>query len=139
VSALAAGGLLGSLLAGIWKPRRRGILMLSVCALLALCIASIGLLHILWTLSSVLLLMGMSAALMNIQIISWIQQRIEPAVMGRVMSVLLFFSLGLMPLSLAITGLALEWSLIGTFLISGGALLLVTITGALQPSVRQIE
>jgi len=139
VSALAAGGLLGSLLAGIWKPRRRGILLLSVCTFLALCIASIGLLHILWALAGVLLLMGMSAALMNIHIISWIQQRIEPAVMGRVMSVLMFFSLGLMPLSLAITGLALQWSLIGTFLIAGSALLLVTITGALQPSVRRIE
>jgi hypothetical protein len=59
--------------------------------------------------------------------------------MGRVMSVLMFFSLGLMPLSLAITGLALQWSLMGTFLFAGGALLLVTFTGALQPSVRQIE
>jgi MFS family permease len=139
VSALAAGGLLGSLLAGIWKPRRRGVLMLSVCAVLALCIASIGLLSGLWSLSSVLLLMGMSAAVANIHIISWIQQRIEPAIMGRVMSVLMFFSLGLMPLSLAITGLALQWSLMGTFLFAGGALLLVTFTGALQPSVRQIE
>ena len=89
--------------------------------------------------AGVLLLMGMSAAVANIHIISWIQQRIEPAIMGRVMSVLMFFSLGLMPLSLAITGFALQWSLVGTFLIAGSALFLVTITGTLQPSVRQIE
>ncbi|HKT50370.1 MAG TPA: MFS transporter [Candidatus Angelobacter sp.] len=139
MSALAAGGLLGSLLAGIWKPKRRGVLMLSVCVELGLCIASIGLLHVLWALAGVLLLMGMSASLMNIHIISWIQQRIEPAMMGRVMSVLMFFSLGLMPLSLATTGLALQWSLIGTFLIAGGTLVVVTLTGALQPSVRRIE
>jgi len=139
MSALAAGGLLGSLLAGIWKPRCRGVLMLSVCVVLAFCIGSIGLVHVLWALAGVLLLMGMSAAVANIHIISWIQQRIEPAIMGRVMSVLMFFSLGLMPLSLAITGFALQWSLVGTFLIAGSALFLVTITGALQPSVRQIE
>lgn len=139
MSALAAGGLLGSLLAGTWKPKRRGVLMLSVCVELGLCIASIGLLHVLWALAGVLLLMGMSASLMNIHIISWIQQRIEPAMMGRVMSVLMFFSLGLMPLSLATTGLALQWSLIGTFLIAGGTLVVVTLTGALQPSVRRIE
>src|SRR6185437_8405132 len=139
VSALAAGGLLGSLLAGIWKPRRRGVLMLSVCVVLALCLGSIGLLHVLWALVSVLLLMGMAAALSNIHIISWIQQRVEPAVMGRVMSVLMFFSLGLVPLSLAIAGLALQWSMVGTFVVAGTALLLVTIAGALQPSVRGIE
>jgi len=139
VSALAAGGLLGSLLAGVWKPRRRGVLMLSVCVVLALCLGSIGLLHVLWALVSVLLLMGMAAALSNIHIISWIQQRVEPAVMGRVMSVLMFFSLGLVPLSLAIAGLALQWSMVGTFVVAGTALLLVTIAGALQPSVRGIE
>ena len=139
VSALAAGGLLGSLLAGVWKPHRRGVLMLSVCVVLALCLGSIGLLHVLWALVSVLLLMGMAAALSNIHIISWIQQRVEPAVMGRVMSVLMFFSLGLVPLSLAIAGLALQWSMVGTFVVAGTALLLVTIAGALQPSVRGIE
>jgi len=139
VSALAAGGLLGSLLAGVWKPRRRGVLMLSVCVVLALCLGSIGLLHVLWALVSVLLLMGMAAALSNIHIISWIQQRVEPAVMGRVMSVLMFFSLGLVPLSLAICGLALQGSMLGTFVVAGTALLLVTIAGALQPSVRGIE
>jgi hypothetical protein len=51
----------------------------------------------------------------------------------------MFFSLGLVPLSLAIAGLALQWSMVGTFVVAGTALLLVTIAGALQPSVRGIE
>ena len=63
VSCVAAGGLLGALLAGVWKPRRRGILILAVCALLGLCLASIGLLPRIWLIGAVLLVMGVAAGL----------------------------------------------------------------------------
>lgn len=139
ISAMAAGGLAGALIAGVWKPRRRGVLMLAVATVLALGVGSIGLLHGLWQISGALAVMGVSAGVTNIQIISWVQKRVEQSVRGRVMSVLMFLSLGLMPISLAVSGVLAQWSLKGLFLLGAGALLLVTAAGAMRRSVREIE
>src|SRR5947209_8431176 len=63
MSAVAAGSVLGALLAGVWKIRRRGILMLLVAAALAPCLGSIGLMERLWPLAVVLFTIGVLAAL----------------------------------------------------------------------------
>ena len=65
-------------------------------------------------LTGVLFLMSGTAAFLNVQLIAWFQQRVERAMMGRVMSVLMFASIGLMPFSLAAAGVAVKWSLPGT-------------------------
>ncbi len=139
VSAVAAGGLAGSLVAGLWRPRKRGVLMLSVCTVLALCLGSIGLLHILWQLAGVLFVMGLAAGVVNIQIASWIQQRVDVQIRGRVMSVLMFISLGPVPLSLAVAGMLAQWNVQWMFLSASAAMLLATASGARQKSVRTIE
>lgn len=139
ISALAAGGLAGAVLAGIWKPRRRGVLLLSACTVLALCLGSIGLLDHLWPICGVLALMGVSSGLANIQIVSWIQQRVEMAILGRVMSVLMFVSLGLVPISMAVSGVLAQWSLKWMYLLGALLMLLAISAGALQKPVREIE
>jgi hypothetical protein len=50
---------------------------------------SLGLLHRMVTLPTVLLLMNRAAAFLNVQLIAWFQQRVDHAMMGRVMSVLI--------------------------------------------------
>jgi MFS family permease len=139
VSSVAAGGLLGALLAGVWKSRRRGLLILTVCAFLGLCLGSIGLLPKLWLIGAVLFLMGVAAGVTNIQIASWCQQRVEPAVRGRVMSVLMFAAIGLMPISLAAAGVLAQWNIKLMFLLASAGTLAVTATAALHRSVREIE
>jgi MFS family permease len=138
VSAAAAGGLLGSLLAGVWRSRRRGMLMVSVSVVIGLCLGPLGWLTRLWMVATTLLLMGISAGLTNVHIASWIQQRIEPAVRGRVMSVLALAAYGLMPISLAVAGLLVAWSLRGMFVLAGTLLITIAAIAALQKSVRQI-
>lgn len=59
--------------------------------------------------------------------------------MGRVMSVLMFAAIGLMPFSLAVAGLAIKWSLPGMFLVAGGMVLLVTLLAAAHRPVREID
>jgi len=138
VSAAAAGGLLGSLLAGAWRVRRRGLLMVSVPVVIGVCLGALGLLAHLWAVAATLLLMGASAGLTNVHIASWIQQRIEPAVRGRVLSVLMVAAFGLMPFSLAVAGLLVAWSLEWMFMLAGAVLLLIAVVAALQKPVRQI-
>jgi transmembrane secretion effector len=138
VSALAAGGLLGALLAGLVTVRRRGMLLLGASAVIGACLAVFGFLHSPAAIAAVLIVMAMSAAVTNIHIASWMQGRVDLVVRGRVVSVLLLSAIGLQPLSLATAGALAAWSLTGMFLIAGVALLAVTAAGALRQSVRDI-
>jgi hypothetical protein len=139
MSSLAAGSLAGLLLAGVWKLRKRGRLLLAVSVVIALCTASIGLLHQLWSLALVLFFMCAATAYLNVQLLSWFQQRVERAMLGRVMSVLMFASVGLIPFSIAAAGIVIQWSLSGMFAVSGALVLLVTAAAAMQRTVREIE
>lgn len=139
ISAMAAGGLIGALLAGILKIKRRGLLLLGACVVISAGIASMGLLGHLWLIAAVLLLLGASAGVANVHIAAWIQQRIDATVRGRVFSVLMLANFGLMPVSLAVAGLLIAWNLKLMFLIAGASLLLITAFGASQKQVRAIE
>ena len=138
VSSLAAGGLLGALLAGLVKVRRRGILLLGASAVIGACLAVLGFLHGLAAIAASLIVMASAAAVTNIHLASWIQGRVDLVVRGRVVSVLMLSAIGLQPLSLAAAGVLAAWSLTGMFLIASVALLAVTAAGALRQSVRDI-
>jgi len=139
MSAIAAGSLLGALLAGVWKIRRRGALMLLVAAALAPCLGSIGLITRVWSLAGVLFLIGGLATLMNVHIGAWVMQRIDAAVRGRVASVLMLGSFGIMPISFALAGFLIAWNLKFTFLIAGLAMLITAAGASLQKPVREIQ
>ena len=139
LSAIAAGSLLGALLAGVWKIRRRGILIPLVAAAFAPCLGSIGFMSKMWPLAAVLFTIGVLAALLNVHIISWIMQRMDEAVRGRVSSVLILASYALTPVSFAVAGFLIAWNLKFTFLLAGFAMLLTAAGAALQKPVREIE
>jgi hypothetical protein len=138
ISALAAGGLGGALIAGVWKIRRRGPFLLVASAVISVCVGSLGFLGSVGAVAGVLAVMAAAAAMTNIHLSSWIQSRVDPAMRGRVLSVLMLAAVGLMPLSLAGAGLLAAWSLTGMFVLAGGAMLLVTAAGAARSSVRAI-
>jgi MFS family permease len=139
LSASAAGGLLGSLLAGVWHIRKRGIMILSVCVLLGVLVASILWVKSLWTTALIISAMGAAAGLANINFMAWVQQRVEIELRGRVLSVLMLSVVGLLPVSLAITGALMAWSVRFTFLLAGGIMMLVGMAAGFQKAVRQIE
>ncbi|HEY2465914.1 MAG TPA: MFS transporter [Steroidobacteraceae bacterium] len=139
MSSVAAGGLVGLLLAGARQQRKRGQLLLVLSVVVGICTASLGLLNRLWTLLPVLLVMSASAGFLNVHLLAWFQQRVDRAMLGRVMSVLMFASLGLMPLSLAAAGIAIQWSMRGMFMGAGAMVIVVTLMAALQRPVREID
>jgi hypothetical protein len=138
VSALAAGGLCGALLAGVWKIKRRGWFLLGASAVIGVCVGSLGFLDGVGPVAGMLFVMAAAAAATNIHLASWIQGRVDPNVRGRVVSVLMLCAVGLLPISLAGAGFLVAWSLTGMFLLAGGAMLLVTAVGASRPAVRAI-
>jgi len=138
VSSLAAGGLAGALTAGLVKVKRRGILLLVASATIGVCLAAFGFLYQLAAIAALLVVMAAAAAVTNIHLASWIQGRVDLAVRGRVVSVLMLSAIGLQPISLAGAGLLAAWNLTGMFLVAAAALLTATIAGAMRPSVRAI-
>jgi MFS family permease len=139
ISSVAAGTLAGLLLAGVYKSRRRGLLLLGTSAVLGVAMACMGLLTGFWPVALLLAAMGCLSGFINVQLQSWLQQRVERAVLGRVSSVLMLSAFGLMPLSMATAGVAVEWSASWMFAIAGCAVALVAALGALQRPVREIE
>jgi hypothetical protein len=139
MSSVAAGSLAGLLLAGARQQRKRGRVLLVVCVVIGICTASIGLLRQLWLLLPILVVMSASAGFLNVHLLAWFQQRVDRVMLGRVMSVLMFASLGLMPLSLAAAGVAVQWNLPGMFAGAGALVLLVAFIAALQRPVREID
>jgi hypothetical protein len=139
MSSVAAGSLIGLLLAAARQQRKRGRLLLVVSVIVGICTASIGMLSQLRSLLPVLFVMSASAGFLNVHLLAWFQQRVDRALLGRVMSVLMFASLGLMPLSLAATGVAVQWNLRGTFAGAGALVLVVAFIAALQRPVREIN
>ena len=139
ISAVAAGSLLGALLAGLWKIRQRGVMILLVSLGLGVCLGSIGLLGKVWSIAGVLLIMGAAAGMVNIHISAWIMQRIDVAVRGRVASVLMLASYGITPISLAVAGFLVAWSLKLMFVLAGGLMVLAAAGASFQKPVREID
>jgi MFS family permease len=139
ISAVAAGTLIGMLLAGVYKSKRRGLLLVGTGAVLGLAMACMGLLTGFWPMAVLLFLMGCFSGFINVQLQAWLQQRVDRAVLGRVSSVVMLSTFGLMPISMAVAGVAVEWSAPLMFAIGGAAVTLAAAFGALQRGVRGIE
>ncbi len=139
ISSVAIGTLAGMLLAGVYKSKRRGILLVATGAILGMIMACMGLLGGFWPVALVLLVMGAFSGFINVQIQAWLQQRVDRSILGRVSSVVMLSSFGLLPVSMAVAGVAVEWSVPGLFAIGGAVVTLVSIFGAMQRDVRAIE
>jgi hypothetical protein len=87
----------------------------------------------------VLVMMGMFGGYYNILLLSWFQGRVEKEFMGRVMSVLMFGWVGLMPVSYPIAGALAEWSIAGMFMISGLGALAATLASMASRELRQLQ
>ncbi len=79
--------------------------------------------------------MGTAGGMVNNHIGAWIMQRIDVAVRGRVASVLMLASFGISPISLAVAGFFVAWSLKLMFLLAGGLMVLaaVVLAARFQP------
>jgi hypothetical protein len=86
-----------------------------------------------------LFLMGVTSGYSAVHINSWYQQRAEPSMMGRVMSLRMFGIFGLMPVSLTISGFVADVSLEWLFIAAGSLLLLITLASSTQRAFRIID
>ena len=133
------GGLFGTLLAGSVKVRRRGILLIAVFIVSGTGFAFLGLMP---NVLSIALLVGATAignGLANVVLIAWFQGVTRQDMLGRVMSLIMFASAGLQPLSLALAGWLVDLSYTLMFAGAGGLIVLTGFYLAANRTVRAID
>lgn len=142
MTANGGGMLLGSFLSGVAAKLVRGqlgLMVLGIDSLAGLALATMALVHS--TLAGAVLLasVGVLAGIAQIAIVSWIQRRVAPEMMGRTMSVLMFTFMGLGPLSAAIAGSLLKViSLATLFTAAGLTLTAIALSCMTNPALRSI-
>jgi MFS family permease len=116
-----------------------GVLVLCMDTLAGLALAALALVHS--TVNGALLLAGVGvlAGIAQIAIVTWIQQRVPPAMMGRTMSLLMFTFMGIGPISAAVAGSLLKVISLGALFAGGGLMLSAIAMGCLaNPALRGI-
>jgi MFS family permease len=140
VSAFGAGALAGMMLAGMFRPtRRRGYLFLSFVFIESAGIVAMPFCDELWLLATLMVLIGICGGIANVLMMAWIQGRVDHMLMGRVMSVIMFAAVGLMPVSLALAGLVAERHATAMFTVAGVLMMLTALVAGLSPATRHID
>jgi MFS family permease len=141
-SAFAAWGIgstVGSILAGTRPvPARFGWFMLATVALIGVGLAAAGLAPSLPVLIVVMVALGVVEGLATTYLISWMQQRTDPGMQGRVMSLAMLASVGLEPVALAVAGAVAARDLGLLFWASAVAIEVTALAASLSRSVRRI-
>ncbi|HZD56867.1 MAG TPA: MFS transporter [Anaerolineales bacterium] len=139
MSAFSGGNLAGYLIAGsLPRPGGTSLRMIIVGLLVFFggVVGSLGFISSTWVDFCTLLLLGLGNGYIGIILITWIQTRTPKEMLGRMMSLLVFASNGLWPVSQAISGAVSKWDLNLLFTLAGALVVLVTVWMALQPGFK---
>jgi MFS family permease len=140
LGAWGAGATAGAAASGVLKPPERiGWLIIGACAWIGAGIVITGLVGSLIPAALTLALAGIATGLFNTYGVSWLQRRTDPAMQGRVMSLVMLASIGLVPISLAASGAIADVNPTVLFAISGGLILLASAAAASSRTVRSLR
>lgn len=140
LSCFGGGTLAGLLIGGrVKRPRRRGLQFIIMSGLCGLELIAIGLILKLAAIAVLLAVMGLGVGVVNVQFAAWMQMRVERALLGRVMSVMMFSAVGLVPVSYAVAGLLANWSRPFLFIIAGATLAVTSALALTGEAARNID
>jgi hypothetical protein len=88
--------------------------------------------------AAVIGLAGIALGFGNLHGMTWTQTRVAPALMGRVMSVMIMGSVGLVPVSMLIAGAVVQVSLDGMLVVAGIGMAVLCAGSLLSPAVRHM-
>jgi len=140
LASLSAGALIGMLLAGtLRRPVHLGASLLALTTVLGIAMAALGVIRPFWLTVGVLACMGLGSGFVQVHVTSWFQARVDRALLGRAVSVLMFAAVGLLPVSFALAGVLVQVSLPLLFVASGLLVLTVAIVAGATSGLRSIE
>lgn len=140
VGAAGAGALIGVVGAGsVSRFRRRGLIELGLTGLLGIIVGAIAFVPNLVAAVALATSIGAISSFLGVITISWLQERAEPRLIGRVMSFAMFSAVALDPISFVLAGVLVELDLTAMFLAAGTLLLLTAVLGALSHTMREVD
>jgi hypothetical protein len=141
LAAFGGGSLLGLLAGSILPPpgpSRFGPVVILTIGLAGVTVAVLATVHTTLFAAMATAVAGAGLGYGNLISITWIQSRIPPELMGRVMSLLITGSVGLVPISTFVSGIAVQVNLDATMVIAGGGMALLAVASLLSPAVRNL-
>jgi MFS family permease len=142
MSGYAGGNVLGYVLAGaLPKPSGR-VLSLVIVGLISsfgIVLCALGWIASTWLDFIIMLGIGIGNGYIGLVLFTWIQQTTPKDKLGRIMSMTMLASMGLVPLSQAIAGAISKWNLTGLFVLAGGLMLVVSAWLALNPRLQLLS
>ena len=138
MSGFAGGNLGGFLLAGMLpKPTGRTMryFLIALLAAFGIVMGLMGFINLTWIDFGLMLLLGLGNGYVTIILFTWIQSRTPKIMLGRIMSLLMLASAGLIPVSQAISGAVSARNLTLLLVSAGGLIVTVSIWTTFQPAL----
>lgn len=136
LSAFALGSIAGTLITGAIKPHNRlGPAIIGPSVILGLTLAALGLPLTQWMAMCAMFSAGAAAGFISVFVISVVQKSTSPQLLGRVLSMVMFSSAALTPVSYLAAGLVIKWGASWLFLGASAALLCLTLFASISRSL----
>jgi len=120
-------------------PKRFGWMLVTLCVWLGIGVGVVGAVPSLSPAAVAMGLSGVATGVINTYGISWLQRRTDPAMQGRVMSLVMLASMGLTPVAYAASGAIADVNITLLFLLAGGMMFLCGVGAAASGSVRSLR
>jgi hypothetical protein len=142
LSARGLGSLLGVAFAGVLpqpNPKRRGAVLLALAGGMGIGLALLGISSSTNFAAVIGLAVGVFHGYILVFLVTWVQSRPPEEFVGRLMSLLLFASTGLIPVSMAVSGVVSRVDVTGLLVVSGTLIILISLAMLFNPTVRAME
>lgn len=142
ISGYAGGNLLGIILSGaLPKPKKSMIrlLMVIMFGAFGVGIAAMSWISVTWLATANLFVLGVLNGYISILLITGLQRSTPKALLGRLMSMILLANMSMMPISQALSGAALRWSVTVVFVTAGLLQLGLSVVMAFSASVSDLS
>ncbi|MEO8273513.1 MAG: MFS transporter [Chloroflexota bacterium] len=141
LAAFGGGSLLGLVVGSVLptpRPSRFGPTVVLTLVVAGLGVGAIAAVHTTILAALLTAIAGTALGYGNLLGITWIQGRIPPELMGRVMSLLITGSVGLVPVSMLVAGVAVQLNVDATMFVAGAGMALLAGGSLLSPAVRNL-
>lgn len=141
MSAFGGGALVGIILAGALPkpaPQHLGTIIMLLTSLFGIVLVVFGVTTSTVLIALATLIAGIGSGYVNVVFVTWLQNRVPSSLLGRVMSLVMLASVGVVPVSQALSGALIRVSLVGVFIGAGVLLLAVTLRIMFVPAVRDM-
>lgn len=141
IAAYGSGALIGAITGGILTWPRREQLVRTMFLIFMGSGASIGLIVLYepyWFAMLLFLIFGCLDAYIWVHFTTFVQKATPEAQLGRVMSIFMFMSVGLIPVASVVLGIAFEWNLELSLMVASAIIVLSCIMMALHPDSARV-